>query len=172
MGLTGLRLGGVSRAAVAGDCGVRSDLASSKGQTRHVTWLPGKGQPSAFPRVHSVVSDLAEPLAPASAESPYLDPGKSMRLSGHEVVVGRVVSHMGVGWQGWGRTGGAGEGDWRWNSAKGKSCHFCASQFTEDPKRVQSVCRSSRASAGCVLFARHGGWGGARGIPTLMELTF
>lgn len=137
VGLTGLRLGGVSRAAVAGDCGVRSDLASSKGQTRHVTWLPGKGQPSAFPRVHSVVSDLAEPLAPASAESPYLDPGKSMRLSGHEVVVGRVVSHMGVGWQGWGCTGGAGEGDWRWNSAKGKSCHFCASQFTEDPKRVQ-----------------------------------
>ncbi|KAI4553462.1 hypothetical protein MJT46_016756 [Ovis ammon polii x Ovis aries] len=75
---------------MAGDCGVRSDLASSKGQTRHVTWPPGKGQPAAFPRVHSVVSDLAEPLAPASAESPYLDPGKGMQLSGHEVVVGRL----------------------------------------------------------------------------------
>lgn len=96
---------------MAGDCGVRSDLASSKGQTRHVMWPPGKGQPAAFPRVHSVVSDLAEPLAPASAESPYLDPGKGMQLSGHEVVVGWVVSHMGVGWQGGGgRTGGAGRG--------------------------------------------------------------
>lgn len=47
-----------------------------------MTW-PSKGQPAAFPRVHSVVSDLAKPLAPASAESPYLDPGKGMQLSGH-----------------------------------------------------------------------------------------
>ena len=114
VGLTRLRLGGVSRAAVAGDCGARSDLASSQGQTRRVMWPPGKGQPAAFPRVHSVVSDLTEPLAPASAGSPYLDPGKGMQLSGHGVVVGRVVSHMGVGWQvgtGDSREGQA-EGDW------------------------------------------------------------
>ena len=41
-----------------------------------------QGPSAAFPKVHSLVSDLAEPLAPASAGSPYPDPGKGMQLSG------------------------------------------------------------------------------------------
>lgn len=159
VGLTRLRLGGVSRAAVAGDCGARSDLASSKGQTRRVMWPPGKGQPAAFPRVHSVVSDLTEPLAPASAGSPYLDPGKDMQLSGPGVLVGRVVSHMGVGWQGVEGTHGRGRprGTGDETLPRVRAAVFVLLFL----RKIPSTCRSSRTSAGHVLCARHGGCAGA-----------
>lgn len=170
VGVTRLRLGGVSRAA--GDCRARSDLASSKRQKEACDVATRQGPSAAFPKVHSLVSGLAEPLAPASAGSPYPDPGKGMQLSGQSGGGQGGPTHRCWSAAGAGVGGMHGRGRPRGTGDEILPRMRAAIFVLLVLRKIPSTCRSSRTSTGHVLCARHGGCTGARGSPALMKLMF